>query len=193
MTQKTRKSPHKSRETPKATAADKAEFRDEVSAIISATRAGRLPRSERMQAIDALIAAYVDGTGERPDDVEIARLTDAILHEELTDRHPDKITRNEYPFMSDWQLDLRRDREYSVDLAENHGIDGKDYREPTRRRRTAKEERFVEKIAQMKNKRRKAQYRRDTTAGHVSTEISESFVMCRGLGDMWRDRLSLVY
>lgn len=176
----------------------KAEFSVNVTELIERSITDR---TERMAAVQELIDAYIDSVGKRPDGAELERLTDYILREELTDPHPDKVTRNEYPFMSDWQLDLRRDREYSLDLAENHGIDGKDYRQPTRRRRTAKEERFIDKVAQLKNKRRNAQYKQDTSPGKLETynlrdnggELTEPFVTCRGTGERWANELARVY
>ncbi|WP_068616553.1 hypothetical protein [Paenibacillus tuaregi] len=125
--------------------------------------------------------------GERPspvfpDAALMDRLTDAVLNEEITDPNPHKIAQTEYPFMSERQLDLRRDREASEWAAKAHGSDGKDYREPTKRKRTAYENYCVEKNAQ-----RSAQYKRDTAAGPVLRRVSEPFTQCIGLGRRWAE------
>jgi hypothetical protein len=103
------------------------------------------------------------------DSALIDRLTDVILDEELTDMHPDKMTRNEYPIMSERQEFTRREREYSIDLAESYDTDGINHAKPSRRRRTAKEERFIDKASRTKNRARNAQYKRDTSPGPVIT------------------------
>ncbi|GIP21043.1 hypothetical protein J22TS3_13180 [Paenibacillus sp. J22TS3] len=71
-------------------------------------------------------------------------------------------------------------REASEGAAKAHGTDGKDYREPTKRKRTAYENYCVEKNAQ-----RSAQYKRDTAAGPVLRRVSEPFTQCIGLGRRW--------
>ncbi|GMK47634.1 hypothetical protein PghCCS26_47640 [Paenibacillus glycanilyticus] len=136
--------------------------------------------------------------GERPaslplDSALLDRLTDAILDEELTDPHPDKVTRTEYPFMSDWQLDLRRDRETGLKAAEETATDGLNYRKPTKRRRTNYEHWCVDNGARSRNVGRAAQYKRDTAPGPVVTVKSEPFTAAKSVAATWRERLSLVY
>lgn len=67
-------------------------------------------RQARIEAIDALINEYVEAVGERPDKRWLYRLANEILREELTDKHPDKMARVEYPVMSDTQLERRREK-----------------------------------------------------------------------------------
>jgi hypothetical protein len=144
--------------------------------------------------------------GERPsptslDCVLLDRLGDAILDEELTDTSRSKTYNEEYPFLSERQFERRRDREYSLTLADTYDLDGVNRAKPERRRRTAKEQRFVEKTARIKNRRRNAQYKRDTTAGALHTyklrenggELTEPFVAAASVGATWRERLSSVY
>lgn len=144
--------------------------------------------------------------GERPITVSVnttllERLADAILDEELTDPDPHKVAHTEYPFFSDWQLDLRRDRESSFKVTEETGTDGRDYRVPKRRKRTNHENAFIDRTAKSRNKARAAQYKRDTSPGEVvpynlrenGGELTEPFVDCRRIGARWRDTLSLVY
>ncbi|WP_433943629.1 hypothetical protein [Paenibacillus sp. SN-8-1] len=138
--------------------------------------------------------------GERPSPVKVDsalmdRLTNAVLYEELTDTRPDKMTIEEYPIMSLYQEDRRRDNEYSDVLAETYGADGNDRAKPIRRVRTAREHRFVEKTAQEKNRERKAQYKRDSSPGRMKSynlrenggELTEPFTERIGLGRRWAE------
>lgn len=140
-----------------------------------------------------LDAWYAKGCrGERPSPVPVDsalmdRLTDAVLYEEITDPNPHKIAHTEYPFMSERQLDLRRDREASEGAVKTRGSDGKDHREPTKRKRTAYENYCVEKNAQ-----RSAQYKRDTAVGPVLRRTSEPFTRCVGIGPRWAEGMGAV-
>src|SRR5690606_23162198 len=60
---------------------------------------------ERCARVEALTEAYFEHTGGYwPDRYRVLdRLATLILHKELSDRHPDKMTREEYPIMSDRQ------------------------------------------------------------------------------------------
>lgn len=142
-------------------------------------------RQERIKAVDALINAYIAGIGEKPEKKPLEWLTDYILREELTDRHPDKITNTEYPFMSDWQLDLRRDNEYDLKLAEETGTDGRDYNTPIKRRRTSKENALVDKYAKSRNEERRKQYRKDTSPGEIITYHIDPEALDRHLASMY--------
>ncbi|MHA7962859.1 hypothetical protein ACX93W_01855 [Paenibacillus sp. CAU 1782] len=171
-------------------------------------------RTQRMALIERVTEDYVlahaagnqtvlDGwtasgaKSERPsplslDTAMLDRLTDAILDEELTDPNPHKVSHGEYPFMSEWQLDLRRDRETGLKAAEETGTDGRNHRKPTRRRRTNYENWRVDRDAKGRNKARQEQYKRDTAAGPVVREATEAFVSARSQAVRWRDTLSLV-
>ncbi|MEC0370029.1 hypothetical protein [Paenibacillus chibensis] len=144
----------------------KAEFITQVDELIAANIEDR---TERMAAVKALTDRYIDAHGTTPDAAQLERLTDYILREELTDSRPDKMTLEEYPIMSERQEERRRDNEYSLDLAESYDLDGVNRAKPERRHRTAREHRFVDKLAQTKNRRRKAQYKRDTSPGPVES------------------------
>ncbi|ANY67718.1 hypothetical protein BBD42_15530 [Paenibacillus sp. BIHB 4019] len=157
-------------------------------------------RRQRMALIDVVTRAYVLGA-VKVDTALLERLTDAILDEELTDTHPDKVTNTEYPFMSDWQLDLRRDKETGLKAAEEIGTDGRDYRKPTKRRRTSYENWRVDRDAKGGNTERQAQYKRDTAASALTVynvnetggELTEQFVAAQNVAKAWRERLSSVY
>jgi len=80
---------------------------------------GIADRAERMAAVSALIDSYVEENGEALDGDVLDKLTDYVLNEELTDVRPDKIAREEYPFLSDRQERLRRKREVPLsDISE---------------------------------------------------------------------------
>lgn len=125
-------------------------------------------RQARIDAVNAVtedIARPLSQTNA----VLVERLTDAILYEEISDPDPHKIAHNEYPFMSERQLGLRRDREASDTAAITTGTDGKDHRKPTKRKRTGYENFRIDRDAKVKNAERAAQYKRDTAPGRVHT------------------------
>jgi hypothetical protein len=103
-------------------------------------------RTKRIALIDELIESYIAATDQRPDSVQLDRLATLCLREELTDRHPDKMSREEFPIMSDEQyvrrktgLNRKKDGrgiiETSFKLAEEYGTDGRNYRRPKRKKR----------------------------------------------------------
>lgn len=65
------------------------------------------PRDYRMFIVEKMTDAYIEQTGRRPDVEVLERLTNVLLHEELTDKRADKMTLEEYPIMSDHQYDRR--------------------------------------------------------------------------------------
>lgn len=154
----------------------------------------------------ALDVWYAKGSpGQRPTPVPanaalLDRLTDAALYEEITDPNPHKVAHTEYPFMSERQLDLRRDRETSDSAAEAHGADGKEYRAPTKRARTPYEKFSVDAGAKIRNAVRAARYKRDTAPGRVvpynlrdtGGELAPEFVNCVGIGARWLADMSAV-
>lgn len=162
----------------------KTEFHEAVTELVARDIADR---NERMADIRTITDSYVKLTGEQPDASEIERLTDYILREELTDRNPHKVAHAEYPFMSDWQLGLRRDREVSPWLAEYVGADGINHRQSKRRMRSKHENAWMDRGIRTRNAERKAQYAKDTatvtTAEYnlrdTGGEFAPEFVACR--------------
>lgn len=110
-------------------------FRKEVNRLVMR----RLSRDERIKAIDEMINAYTDETGKRPDSAQLERLANQIMLEELTDNHPDKVTREEYPIFTQLQLERRRNVEVNITAAETVDSSGIDRRIPTRRKRSNNE------------------------------------------------------
>lgn len=152
-------------------------------------------RSERMKAVYELTEKYIHRVGIRPDVSQLKRLADYILQEELTDSHPDKMTINDSPIMSATQEERRRAGEYALSLADRYDLDGVKRDRPTRRRRTAQEERFIDEIARERNRARSAQYSRDTSPGSVvryqlrdtNGELKPKFTGCINVVAVWRD------
>jgi hypothetical protein len=140
-------------------------------------------RKERMEAIEFLIDCYISQTGERPDPVQLERLTDMTLHEELTDPRKNKVQAEEYPFFSETQLSRRRNgthqrkdgssREVGLNQAAEVGTDGRNYRKPTRRKLTTHEMIHVDERAKIRNKERRKRYREATRPGPVVTYFIE--------------------
>lgn len=64
---------------------------------------------ERIQNADLLCESYFEQVGSYPSENVLSRLAWYIIFDEMTDKHPDKITRDEYPVMSEWQ-ELTRDQ-----------------------------------------------------------------------------------
>lgn len=123
--------------------------------------------SERIRAINDLIDEFVLGVYEHPDPVQLDRLANYILHEELTDQKKNKARREEFPVFSERQLLRRRNCEVSEEGAVFYGNDGRNYRYPERRKRTIREMLFVDKKTKSRNKERLKRYREFTKPGEV--------------------------
>jgi hypothetical protein len=136
----------------------KAKLHEDITQLQQATKRGELPREVRLAKIEELTEEYFAKTGEMPDGITLERMSDLILDEELRDTHPDKVTRTEYPFFSETQFEERRKDEASFKLSEEHGVDGRNHKPPTRRERTKRDLKFVDKHAKIRNKERKKTY-----------------------------------
>jgi hypothetical protein len=147
----------------------KTQLHEDITQLQQATKRGELPREVRLVKINTLIEGYFGKTGEMPDGIALERLSDLCLYEELTDTHPDKVTRTEYPFFSETQFEERRKDEASFKLSEEHGVDGRSHKPPTRRDRTRRDLKFVDKHAKTRNKERKQRYTEFTKVQPVIT------------------------
>lgn len=143
-----------------------AAFSDEISYIIDQNIQDR---TKRIDVLRELIDSYVVNLENKPNGKQLEQLTDHILKEELTDPNPYKISHNMYPFMSDSQFDLRRNRETSLKIAEETGTDGCNYRLPKRRQRTKYDNQYVDMIAKGRNQARQQQYQQDTSVGIIQS------------------------
>lgn len=92
----------------------------------------RRPIEETIEDVREVTDAYIAEVGEKPGVAELDRMATLILNEQITDPHPDKMTRDEYPIMSDSQREERLKDEVSLVWADEVGADGRDYRPQTR-------------------------------------------------------------
>ncbi len=175
------------------------ELRREIEAIRAETKAGMLPREQRLlriqQASDryALVHAEqyeaerlkVEANGtERPfrplDAKLLEQLANLALYEELTDKSQYKTRDAEYPFLSDMQLARRQtganERNTGVQKGESPygaaatiAMDGRDYKAPVRRKRSDYENILQDVNAQIRNKERKRKYNEFTKVQPVIT------------------------
>jgi hypothetical protein len=122
----------------------KVEFEKAADALIQEKLSDR---QERIQAIDALCEEYAASIGQPPDSLQLDRLANEILREELTDKRKNKTRVEEYPILSDYQISRRmfgvnqRKGKYPVSevplyMAMNYGTDNKEYRSHHREKRT---------------------------------------------------------
>lgn len=158
----------------------KTQLHEYITQLQLATKRGELPRELRLVKIGQLTEEYFAKTKEMPDDKALERLADLCLYEELTDDRPDKMTLEEYPIMSDEQEARRKEGkhrkkdantriEVPLGIAENVGVDGRDYNRPTRRDRSNREKTFVDKEAKARNKERRKKYEEFTKIQPVTT------------------------
>ena len=78
---------------------------DDITALFDAyydaKKAGAsIPPNKRIKSADAIVEHYVEANGERPPKGVLSRLATYILLDTLSDSHPDKMAREEYPIMS---------------------------------------------------------------------------------------------
>ncbi|WP_428828500.1 hypothetical protein ACPJHH_13110 [Bacillus altitudinis] len=141
----------------------KEELHEAITDIYERTKAGALEREARIEEITALSETYYNLVGDKPHAAALDRLTNLVIYEELTDTHPDKMSREEYPIMSETQLSRRKEGKhrkkeanYRIEvplvLAENVGIDGRDYAYPARRERSLREDMAIDEVAVSRNK-----------------------------------------
>ncbi|PHD57687.1 hypothetical protein [Bacillus wiedmannii] len=128
-------------------------------------------RDVRAKEIKSLTDAYVEAVRERPEPKQLERLTDLMLYEELSNTHPDKMAREEYPLMSDHQLSRRHSGEVSMKVAEEYGVDRRNYKPPVRRKRTRKEIWQIDREAKSRNEERRKVYREFTRVQVVRSYI----------------------
>lgn len=126
-------------------------------------------RIYRLLNIDLALKEHLLEFKERPSYADISIIADMVLNEELTDPNPYKVTHNEYPILSETQLARRREGKHTrkknnpiievpLGIAENYGIDGRTYDFPTRRKRSERENMFVDKEARIRNEERRDRY-----------------------------------
>lgn len=109
------------------------ELSQEINGLFDAAKAGNLTdRQAIFDAVEDVTERYFTANDEMPPASYLDRLSTLCLREELTDSHPDKMTREDEPIISDRQRERRRNTEISQTWAEEVGQDGADYRPKTR-------------------------------------------------------------
>ena len=84
-------------------------FFDTYYAVKKASENGdSIPVKDRITNADELIEQYVEQHGQRPPNAILSRLATYILLDTLSDSHPDKMSREEYPIMSRGQQKRRQ-------------------------------------------------------------------------------------
>ncbi|MGX6582870.1 hypothetical protein ACWMNW_15680 [Bacillus velezensis] len=137
---------------------DKTILHETIMEMYERTKAGKMSRQERIEAITALSDAYFDSTGDHPEPAALERMANLVLYEELSDSHPDKVTREEYPIMSETQLEERYKREASDKLAEEYDQTGSYKGRPIRRTRSSYENKVLDRRAKARNEERRKRY-----------------------------------
>jgi len=69
---------------------------------------------ERFKVIEEINEQYFQETEDNLPSYLLTKLANWILAEELTDQHADKVTREDFPVLSDKQARLRKRREKTV-------------------------------------------------------------------------------
>lgn len=92
------------------------QFAQEIDGLYAkAKRGGLEDRQARFDEVEALTERYFEENDEMPPAPLLDRLATLCLREEITDSHPDKMTREESPIMSGIQEDRRSKKHTLVD------------------------------------------------------------------------------
>lgn len=159
-----------------------AQFNEKINELWAQTKAGNLPRPLRFETIEALTEEYYAANGKMPDAGVLDRLATLCLYEEVTDPHPDKMARDEYPIMSDDQYARRTEGkhvkkgafpkgEVSLGAISNYGTDNHDHKPPIRAKRTVAEYLHVDYANKSRNKERQRKYREFTKVQPVVRSV----------------------
>ncbi|UTR05169.1 hypothetical protein MM326_13735 [Alkalihalobacillus sp. LMS6] len=111
----------------------------------------------RIEAVESfLLGARLNG--HKLTSGEEDALNSYVLRDDLRWSHPDKMTLIDYPFESRSQTERRAKKSLPLKLAEERGADGRDYRLPTKKKRSRYENWYVDKHAKARNKERREAY-----------------------------------
>lgn len=156
-----------------ATASEWARINTEATAILQQTKAGELPRPDRLTRLHALcrdLALYRHLAGY---DALVERLTNSVFHEEFTSTYRDKAN-EEYPIHSPRQLETRERELSPLDDKAPYDTRGVAHWPSTRRPRTIYEMTSLDKQAQKRNKARCKVYR-DFVNGKADVPVWRMF------------------
>lgn len=124
----------------------------EISEAFSDFKAIRTSRRHRMDFAEELAERYFAEYGKMPDGSVLDRLATLILQDELADKTPWKTRNTEYPIESP-----RQELDYyngltSKQIPDSIGVDGVDYKLPTRRVKTPRENAHIDRELGRKRK-----------------------------------------
>ena len=85
-----------------------------TNALINEAYQRKTTPQERVDNVDKLCEAHYAQTGIMPDESVLSRLAWYIVFDEMTDKRPNKVSSEEYPILSDYQAETRRQRERSI-------------------------------------------------------------------------------
>lgn len=103
-----------------------------VSLLFALAKMGGSIAQDRIYRVEAMTEAYFKMYGKHLGSAVLNRLASLVLYDELTNPHPDKMTLEEYPIMSDSQHDEREKKEFSEHLLQDFSVDYVDHRVKTR-------------------------------------------------------------
>lgn len=124
-------------------------------------------RRVRIAAVQQVLALCCETAGHFPEQELLQQVGDYLLSEELQDRHPDKVTRSEYPFFSEWQLETRRKREVSYLMLGAYAGGNRDNESSTRRRRSPYERAYLDTVGKGRTEASRQRYVQATLPGPV--------------------------
>lgn len=105
----------------------------EITKLFSEFKDGRWScANNRINYVDSLIERYFTERGKVPPKQDLDRLATFILLEELSDTSRGKMSESEYPTMSARMERGRQELEAPFEHSSQHGMDGQNYRKPTR-------------------------------------------------------------
>ena len=123
----------------------KTDLHRHIDVLFTQAKALNTSREQRLEASDRLIEDYFAHTEKIPDSGALERLATLLLRDELTDATPWKTRNTEYPIESDrQQLDYYNGLT-TKQVPESYGVDGVDYRTPTRRIKTPRENAHIDR------------------------------------------------
>jgi transcriptional regulator with XRE-family HTH domain len=140
-------------------------FNDIIDDLKRKTKAGELPREVRIAEIDRVTEEWFARTGDMPDAKQLERLADLILYEELTDGSNEILSDTQMARRQEGKHARKTDNpkiEVPFKIAENVGVDKRNYNKPIRRERSHRENEHVDKSAKIRNDERKKSYKEFT-------------------------------
>ena len=138
-----------------------------AAALVQVMASQRGSRRLRIAAVEKVLALCCETAGHFAEQELLQQLGDYLLGEELQDRHPDKVARSEYPFLSEWQLETRRKREVSYLVVGSYAGASRDHWSSTRRRRSPYERAYLDTVGQGRTEANRQRYVQATQPGPV--------------------------